>query len=56
MRSVKAKTYSVGDQIILNSDYYYVIADSGEAQEHVVVLKAEPLLAEEINVRQRHDI
>ena len=41
--------YSVGDEVSYNNVDYYVIADSGTADDTVTLLKAEPLTVSEVN-------
>lgn len=43
------KSYSVGDHIKVNNEYYYVIADSPKNQDYVVALKETPLTVAEVN-------
>ena len=43
------EAYSVGDTITYNNVVYYVIKDSGTNDEAVVLLKAEPLTAQEVS-------
>ncbi len=42
-------TYSIGDTVTINSETYYVIAESDSTQDYVTLLKAEPLTVEEVN-------
>ena len=49
MDKVVYKTYSIGDEVTYNGMNFYVIADSNENSDSVIMLKAEPLTAEEVN-------
>lgn len=42
--------YSIGDEITVNGEQYYVIADSPATQDYVTALKAEPLTVAEVNL------
>ena len=44
------QAYSVGDEVTYNNVDYYVIKDSGVAEETVTLLKAEPLTVDEVNL------
>ena len=48
------QAYSVGEIIKVNNmnDEYYVIANSGEDQDYVTALKAEPLTVDEVNTNK----
>ena len=41
--------YKIGDEITVNGEQYYVIADSPATQDYVVALKANPLTVSEVN-------
>lgn len=41
--------YKVGDIVKYNDDHFYVIENSDKNQDYVVLLKAEPLTAKEVN-------
>ena len=42
-------SYSIGQEIIVANEQYYVIADSPSSQDYVIVLKANPLTVDKIN-------
>ena len=48
-RIMAFKKYKVGDEIEYNNMYFYVIKDSGESDDSILLLKGVPLTVEEVN-------
>ena len=48
-RIMAFKKYKVGDEIEYNNMYFYVIKDSGESDDSILLLKGLPLTVEEVN-------
>ena len=49
LHKIQKVKYKIGDKITYNGIDFYVIADSPTTQDHVTLLKAEPLTVDEVN-------